>query len=143
MFWSKEKSPSPPPAEREEQFVEWLLRYGKDFEVYRKIYKSNIETYVRTNKNAILEELRNYPDRDSISRRNGEVSIIYAEGFMPLVEGAGGIRALGFQDTQVQAYAAMALIKLNLFHYILKYKYNDKTTRYMEEICGPLENIYY
>ena len=56
----KKKRPSPPPVEQEEQFVEWLLRYGKEFEVYRKIYKSNIDGYVRINKEAVLKELRDH-----------------------------------------------------------------------------------
>ena len=142
MFGSDKKRPSPPPAEQEEQFVEWLLRYGKEFEVFRKIYRKNLEPYLRLNKNSVLEELGNFPDKESLRDRLGEISLFYMQNFMPIIEKEGGIRALGFRDTKAQASIAMLQIKLQIFHYILKYKYKDEATSDMETVCGPLENIY-
>lgn len=142
MFWSDKKHPSPPPAEQEEQFVEWLLRYGKEFEVFRKIYRENLEPYFRLNKKSVLEELGNFPDKESLSDRLGELSLLYVQDIMPILEKEGGLRALGFRDTKAQASIAMFQIKVQIFHYILKYKYKDDVTSYMETVCGPLENIY-
>ena len=142
MFWSDKKRPSPPPATQEEQFVEWLLLNGKEFDVFRKIYKSNLEPYLRLNKNSVIEELRNFPDKDSLSDRLGEMSVFYVQNFLPMLENAGGIRALGFRDTKAQATIAMMQIKLQIFHYILKYKYKDSITIRTESVCGPLEDIY-
>lgn len=135
------KRPSPPPAEQEEQFVEWLLLYEKEFEVFRKIYRKNLEPYLRLNKKSVLEELGNFPDKESLRNRLGEMSLFYAQHFMPILEKEGGISALGFRDTKTQASIAMLQIKIHILHYILKYKYKDEVTSYMETVCGPLENI--
>ena len=138
MFWHRKKRPSPPPLEQEQQFVEWLLRHGKDFEVFRKIYKSDIGKYVRINKQSVLQELTKYPNKETLSDRLGYLSTFYVREFLPLVEKRGGIF---FLDPQAQAHVAMLQIKVQVFHYVLKYKYRDKVTSAMETICGPLEDL--
>jgi hypothetical protein len=142
MFWREKKRPSPPPIEQETNLVEWLLLHGNEFETYRKIYRINLEPYLRINKISVLEELGKYSDMESLRNRVGELSQLYVQDFMPIVEGSGGIRALGFSDTKTQAFAATLLIKIKIFHYILKYKYKDAVTIRMERICGPIEKIY-
>ena len=69
MFWKTRKRPPPPAPDQDEAFVDWLLRYGQEFDVYRKIYVANIEKYVDINKRAVLKELRDHPDRESLNER--------------------------------------------------------------------------
>ena len=35
----------------------------------------------------------------------------------------------------------MLQIKLQVFNYILKYKYRDELNSMMETVCGPLEDL--
>ena len=136
---SRETRPSPPSAEDEQQFVEWLLRYGKDFEIYRVIYRSGIEKYVRINLDAVMKELNDHSNIQSLRDRLGKMSTFYVEEFMPIVEAQGGIRKI---EPRLQADIAMLQIKLQIIQYILKYKYSDKLTAEQEKVCGPLEEIY-
>lgn len=139
MFWHSKKRPSPPPAEQEEQFIEWLLRYGNDFEIYRKIYKSNIDKYVSLNIAAVMKELREHNDKNRLNDRLGKMSSFYVENFTPALEESGGLL---FLNTMNQAAVAGVEIKITIFHYLLKYKYRDKITILSESVCGPLEDIY-
>lgn len=139
MFWKSTKRPDPPLADQERPFVEWLLRHGKDFEIYRRIYRRDVDNYVRINLDAVMKELANHPTKESLSARLGAISLLYAEEFMPLVEKSGG---LPFCEPKLQAYAAMIQIKANALHYILKYKHKDKLTIAQETVTGPLEDIY-
>lgn len=138
MFWRRRKRPNPPPVEQEEEFVEWLLRHGKEFGVYRKIYGRDIGKYVRINKQSVLEELAKCPNKESLSDRLGHLSTFYVREFMTAVEERGGIL---FLDPQSQAHVAMLQIKMQAFSYILKYKYRDEKTSMMETVCGPLEDL--
>ncbi len=139
MFWRSKKRPNPPPADHEEEFVEWLLHYGKEFEVYRKIYKADLEKYVALNKREVMKELANYSDKDQLSDRLGKMSVFYQENCMPSVQKARGVM---FLDPINQAVVAGIEIKIAIFHYVLKYKYKDMLTVLSEDICGPLEDIY-
>lgn len=138
LFWRRKNRPSPPPVEQEEEFVEWLLRHGKEFGVHRKIYGRDIGKYVRINKKSVLEELQKYPNKVTLRDRLGYLSTFYMREFMPAVEERGGIF---FLDPQAQAHVAMLQIKLQAFNYILKYKYRDEVTSMMETVCGPLEDL--
>ncbi|MCI0565019.1 MAG: hypothetical protein MN733_41670 [Nitrososphaera sp.] len=142
MFWKKRKRPAAPPPDQDEAFVEWLLRYGQEFDTFRKIYAANIEKYVDINKRAVLKELQDHPDHESLSQRYSAGCSLYAEGFMAAVNDSGGIRALGFQDPQLQANIAMFQIKLLIFHYVLKYKYKDRVVIHSEYITGESEELY-
>ena len=142
MFWNKKKRPKPPPATHEEDFVDWLLRYGEEFEIYRKIYSANIEKFVSINKAAVMKELHGYPTHESLNQRYSDGCILYTEGFMSAVEKSGGVRALGLQDPQQQANVVMFQIKLLIFHYILKYKYNDAFIKHSEYLTGKTEELY-
>ena len=138
MFWKNRRRPKPPRIDQQQQFVEWLLRYGKEFRVYRQIYKRNIEKYVDINKQSVFEELENHPDRQSLSDRLDYLSIFYAKEFMPIVEKSGGLQ---FLDPNAQAHVAMLQIKIQVLFYISRYKYQDKVTTLMESVCGPLEDL--
>ena len=138
MFWKNQSRPKPPPIDQEQQFVGWLLRYGKEFGVYRRIYKRSIERYVEINMQSVLEELEKYPDRQALSDRLGHLSSFYVEEFLPFVEKSGGLQYL---ESKAQAHVAMLQIKIQVLFYILRYKYHDKVTTLMESICGPLEDL--
>ena len=124
--------------DQEPEFIEWLLRYGEEFGVYRKVYKRGIENYVRINKQSVLEELAKCPNKEALRDRLGHLSTFYLREFMPGVEERGGIF---FLEPQAQAHVAMLQIKLQAFNYILKYRYHDEVTSMMETVCGPMEEL--
>lgn len=139
MSWGTKNRPPPPSVRQEHEFIEWLLRYGKDFDIYRAIYHRDIDKYVRINLESVRKELSNNPDSERLSDRLGAMCQFYAEQFMPLVNRKGGIHLL---EPQFQAHVAMLQIKVQVLHYILKYKYNDTLTSAMEGVAGPLEDLY-
>jgi hypothetical protein len=139
MVWGSKKRPSPPPVRQEREFIEWLLRYGEEFELFRQIYSRNLEGYVRNLTDAVMKELRDHPSRDELSERKGAMAVFYLKTFMPLVEKRGGLHLM---EPQSQAAAATLQVKMLMMAYILKYKYSDVVTIAEEGICGPLEDIY-
>ena len=114
------------------------MQHGEEFRVYRKIYERDVGKYVRINKQSVLEELAKCPNKETLRDRLGYLSTFYAREFMPIVEKEGGVF---FLDPQAQAHVAMLQIKVQVFNYILKYKYRDEVTSMMETVCGPLEEL--
>ena len=61
--------PPPPSPHNERAFVEWLLRYGRDFELVRTIYGENLDSAVKIFADEAMKELREHNSHETLRAR--------------------------------------------------------------------------
>lgn len=133
--------PSPPLPHNERAFIEWLLRYGRDFELVRMIYASNLDRAVQLFANQADKELREYNSHETLRARSDYIHRLFAEGFFPAI--SNDIRNILFLEPTRQAEYMQIFVKMALLDYILLYKYKDKLLVAKETVEGlGLEKLY-
>jgi hypothetical protein len=93
--------PSPPSPENERALIEWLLRYGRDFELVRTIYGSNLDRVVQLFANEAEKELREHNSHEALRARNDGTHRLFVEGFFPALN--NDIRNILFLEPKRQA----------------------------------------
>ena len=138
MFWRKKDKEAPrserPSVENEKDFIEWLLRYGDDFKVYRDTTRRNTNKFVAFHSEIIMGELESLADEQSLSARIVACCDEYNEKLREQVDGAGGMELL---PNYINDKASLLLVKLRLMMYILRDKYNGEITAPMVDVSGP------
>jgi hypothetical protein len=133
--------PYPPSPHNERAFIEWLLRYGRDFEPVRMIYASNLDRAVQLFANQADKELREYNSHETLRARSDYIHRLFAEGFFPAV--SNDIRNILFLEPTRQAEYMQIFVKMALLDYILLYKYKDNLLVAKETVEGlGFEKLY-
>ncbi len=142
MFWKKKKkkisASERPSVSDTEDFVEWLLRYGKDFEIFRTSSQSTLTRFVRVQSENILQEFAANGDEESLTASIIAGCADYASNYQRLVDTAGGMRNL---PSHVHTKAFPLLVKLRGLMYLLHHTYGTQLTEPMLAVCDPLDEI--
>lgn len=75
--------PSPPSPENERALIEWLLRYGRDFEIFRTICASSLDLTAVLFRNEAEKELRKHNSHETLRTRNDRLYKLFAQRFLP------------------------------------------------------------
>jgi len=142
MFWRKKNTnkverSQRPPVEELSGFVEWLLRYGKDFDVFRQTLRGTVNNFVSTYTKRIAKDLDDCSDEASLTARIVQGCGEYAQ-FAALVDTAGGIQNL---PSHIYDKAFPMLVELRLLMYVRNQKYRAELTPEMQAVGGPLLKI--
>ena len=118
----KKKRPEPPQVDEEEKFIEWVLTYTDDLESVRKLYKSNLNKFIKINVKSVLQEIREHKlvSSDAVMDRAGEIGEFFEENFRPLIEKRGGLANC---PVELRSAAAMLIVKMSALLYLAKHKF--------------------
>ena len=115
--------PSPPSPDSERALIEWLLRYGRDFELVRTMYGSNLDEAVALFANAAEKELREHNSHDALRDRNARIHQLFSEEFFPALN--KDIQNIVHLDPTKQGMYMQILVKMTMLDYFLLYKYKN------------------
>jgi hypothetical protein len=133
--------PSPPSPENERAFIEWLLRFGRDFELVRTIYASDVDRVVKIFADETVKELHQYDSHEALRERNDKIRRLFHDGFFPSLN--NDISNIRFLEAVEQGRYMQIFVKMALLDYVLLYKYKDKLQVAMSQEIGlSLEPIY-
>jgi hypothetical protein len=143
MFWRKKDSSKVekgqrPPVEQLGGFVEWLLRYGEDFDAYRKVVRGSMNSFISTCTQQVVKELETCADEASLTARIHEDCADFAANYQAKMETAGGLRNL---PSHLSDKALPLLVRLRVMMYVRQYRYSLALTPDMLAVGGPLLNI--
>lgn len=133
--------PSPPLPENERALIEWLLHYGRDFELVRKIYAPNLARAVQIFADEAVKELREHNSHEALRARSDEIHRLFDEKFLPTLDNK--VHNILFLEPVEQGYYMQIFVKASLLDYFLLYKYKDLRQVAMSKMpnCG-LEELY-
>jgi hypothetical protein len=133
--------PPPPSPDKERALIEWLLRYGRDFELVRTTYGSNLDRAVELLANGAEKELREHNSYEALRARSARAHQIFNEGFFPALN--NDIRNILFLEPTEQGRYMQIFTKMVLMDYFLLYKYKDPMqVAKFEETDFGLEKLY-
>jgi hypothetical protein len=73
------RKPKAPPLEHQRKLIDWLLRYGEDFALYREIYSSNVERFIELFTESVEKELNANPTHAALRQRCDKCFDFYLE----------------------------------------------------------------
>jgi hypothetical protein len=133
--------PSPPPPANERALIEWLLRYGRDFELVRTVYPSNLDRVIQLFADEAEKELREHDSHRALRDRSDRIHELFAEGFFPALN--SDIRNILSLEPTKQGHYMQIFVKMTLLDYLLLYKYKDNLQVAIGKDDGlALENLY-
>jgi hypothetical protein len=132
--------PPPPSPENERALIEWLLRYGRDFEIVRKIYAPNLARAVQIFADEAEKELREHNSHEALRARNDLIHRLFNEGFLPGLNNQ--VHNILFLEPVQQGRVMQVFVKASLLDYFLLYKYKDKREIAMSMANCGLEELY-
>jgi hypothetical protein len=133
-------NPRAPSPENERGLIEWLIRYGRDFELVRKIYRSNLDPVTSILADAAQKELRDHNSYGSLLARSKKIRDLFLELY-PSIN--NNILNILYLDPTNQAYYVEVYMKMTVLDYFLLYKYKDKFQAAMNRDEGlGLEKLY-
>jgi phytoene dehydrogenase-like protein len=133
--------PSPPSPENERALIEWLLRYGRDFEIARTICASTLDLTFALFREEAEKELCEHNSHEALRARNDRSYQLFAQRFLPALK--YDIRNIRFLDQTEQGYVLQLFVTMTLLDYILLYKYKDELLAALsEETNFGLEELY-
>jgi hypothetical protein len=143
MFWNRKSGnkvvrSSRPPVDELDGFVEWLLRYGTDFDEYRQVLRGTMNNFVATYTKQVSTEMASCQDEPSLTAHIDEGCTAYATQYHKLVDTAGGVRNL---PSHIFDKAFPYLVRLRLLMYVRAHKYQMALTPAMLALAGPLLDI--
>jgi hypothetical protein len=145
MFWRKKQSDKAkveqsrrPPVEELDAFVEWLLRFGADFEEYRQVLRGTMNGFVANYTPLIATEVSGCTDEAGLTRHLQAECVEYADNFKHLTDTAGGLKNL---PSHLFDKVFPRLVKLRLLMYVRQQKYEVPPTAEMLAVIGPLNEI--
>ena len=143
MFWRKKDSNKlekgrRPPVEELDRFIEWLLRYGEDFDQFRQVVRGSMNNFITTYTQQAAQEVGACADEASLTARIHEDCATFAANFQTKMDTAGGLRNL---PSHLFDKAFPILVRLRLLMYVRQYKYSLALTPEMLAVSGPLLSI--
>lgn len=141
MFWRKKNKverAQRPSVEELNGFVEWLLRYGEDFAVFRQTLRGSVNNFVDTYTRRISQDLEDCADEARLTDRINQTCGEYTEQFKSLVDTAGGIQNL---PSHIYDKVFPMLVEMRLLMYVRDHKYHADLTPEMQAVSGPLLKI--
>lgn len=143
MFWRnkntrKVERSQRPPVEELNGFVEWLLRYGQDFDVFRQTLRGTVNNFVNIYTKRISQDLNDCADEASLTARIDQGCGDYSAQFKNVVETAGGLQNL---PSHIFDKVFPILVELRLLMYVRNHKYQADLTPQMLVVGGPLLKI--
>jgi hypothetical protein len=124
-FGIQKSDPIPirPPISKEEAFVEWMLRYDEDTELFRQmISDGNLDHVVMSTTKEIIREVNENPSGEMLMDKLGTIGEYYQESLKPIIEKRRGIE---FCPEEIQIVFLAFITKMLLLPYFVKYKYNE------------------
>ncbi len=141
MFWRKKStvdSSKCPSIDNIDGFVEWLLRYGEDFDAYRVGAQASMGRYMKSQTANVTEALATTPDEASLSDHLAAGLDDYMTNYNTLVETSGNFQNL---PTHVHARAFPLIVKLRVMMYVLQHRYQQTPSDGLLSLLGPLKAI--
>lgn len=126
-----------PPFKKEEQVIEWLLRYSDDegCQLFRKLYKGKISKIVERYIPFIMEDLKKHSSGDALMDRVCEIATVYHEKFLPVIESRGGLGAYPL-DSEFLHGTVQITVKMAVMLHFLEHKYNHPLPKDLRVLFG-------
>lgn len=143
MFWRRKNANKVergrrPPVEQLDGFVEWLLRYGEDFDVFRQTLRGSVSNFVATYTKRISQALDTCADEPSLTSHIDTACGEYTLQYGAMVDTAGGLQNL---PSHLYDKVFPILVELRLLMYVRGHKYQTEQTPHMLAVGGPLRDI--
>lgn len=145
MFWRRKDGNKPkieqsrrPPVEELEGFIEWLLRFGADFEEYRQVVRGSRNAFITSYTQIVAKDVADCADEASLTARIGEVCGDYLTNFKSRIDTAGALQNL---PSHLFDKALPLLVRARALTYVRQHRYQAQPTDEMLQVLGRLNDI--